>query len=168
MLSSKVLLLNQNFVPITVTTARRAVIMVWTGKAEIIESSDNYFHSVNDRFVVPSIIRLLVFVKISFGMKLKLTKKNIFKRDRGICQYCGTTIGPMTIDHVVPRSHGGGDTWENLVCACARCNNIKDDCTPHEAGMKLLKKPRKPSLSSFLYSHKISIDSAWLMYIKSG
>ena len=167
MLGSEVLLLNQNFVPLTVTSARRAVVMVWAGKAEIIESTEKCFRTVSARFAVPSIIRLLAFVKVSYGMHVQLSKKNVFKRDRGICQYCGTTSGPMTIDHVVPRSHGGSDTWDNLVCACARCNNIKDDMTPHEAGMTLLRKPRKPSLKTFLFSHKISINDSWLVYIRS-
>ena len=168
MLNSNVLLLNQNYIPLTVTSARRAIIMVWAGKAEIVESTGKYVHTVTMRFDVPSIIRLLVFVKISYRWNIQLTKQNILKRDRGKCQYCGSTEGPMSIDHVIPRSHGGGETWGNLVCACSRCNNKKSDRTPQEAGMKLIKKPKKPSIGSFLFSHKVPFTSSWHTYIKIG
>ena len=168
MLKSNVLLLNQNFVPLTVCSARRAVVMIWAGKAEIIESTGKYIHSVSVRFDVPSVIRLLVFVKISYSLKIQLTKQNIIKRDHGICQYCGKSGGTMTVDHVIPRSHGGDESWGNLVCACSDCNNRKDNRTPLEAGMKLIKKPKKPSIGSFLYSYKIPIKSSWRVFLKIG
>jgi len=168
MLNSNVLLLNQNFTPITVCTARRAVIMVWTGKAEMIESTGVYVHSVSMSFDIPSIIRLLVFVKIPYKWNIQLTKQNIIKRDRWKCQYCGETEGPMTVDHVIPRSHGGGETWGNLVCACSSCNNKKGNRTPQEAGMSLIKKPKKPSIGSLLFSHRVSVNSTWRAYLKIG
>ena len=168
MLSSNVLLLNQNFIPLTVCSARRAVVMVWAGKAEIIESTGKYVHSVSMRFDVPSVIRLLVFVKISYSLNIQLTKQNIIKRDHGICQYCGKSEGTMTVDHVIPRSYGGDESWGNLVCACSDCNNKKDDKTPHEAGMELIKKPKKPSIGLFLFSHKIPIKSSWRVFLKIG
>ncbi len=168
MLNSNVLLLNQNFVPLTVCTARRAVVMVWTGKAETIESTEMYVHSVSMSFDIPSIIRLLVFVKIPYRWNIQLTKQNILNRDHGKCQYCGRNEGPMTVDHVIPRSNGGSETWGNLVCACSVCNNKKGDRTPQEAGMNLTKKPKKPSIGSLLFSHKVYINSTWRAYIKIG
>ena len=166
MLNSNVLLLNQNFIPLTVCSARRAIVMVWTGKAEIIESTGKLVHSVSMSFDIPLIIRLLKFINFSHRWNIQLTKQNILKRDHGICQYCGKNDRPMTVDHIVPRSHGGSDTWENLVCACSDCNNEKGNRTLHEAGMELIKKPKKPSFSSLLFSHKIPVESSWGTYLK--
>jgi len=167
MLNSSVLLLNHNFTPLSVTSARRAVIMVWTGKAEIIETSGKFIHSVSRRFDIPSIIRLLMLVRVSYPWNLQLSKQNVIRRDRGICQYCGKSEGPMTVDHVIPRSLGGDDEWQNLVCACSDCNNRKGNRTPHQAGMELLKKPRKPTIETFFYTHKISLQGIWRPYIKA-
>ncbi|MFC1511709.1 HNH endonuclease [Candidatus Latescibacterota bacterium] len=166
MLNSSVLLLNHNFTPLSVTNARRAVIMVWTGKAEIVETSGKFFHSVSRRFDIPSIIRLLMFVKVSYPWNLQLSKQNVIRRDRGVCQYCGNSEGPMTVDHVIPRSLGGDDNWQNLVCACPACNNRKGNRTLHQAEMELLKKPHKPTIETFFYTHKISLKSIWQPYIK--
>ena len=166
MLNSSVLLLNQNFEPLTTCTARRAIVMVWTGKAEIIETTGWFVRSVSMTFHIPAIIRLLIYVKIVHRWDIQLTKQNILKRDRKTCQYCGRTEGPMTVDHVIPRSHGGGETWGNLVCACSVCNNKKGDRTPQEAGMHLIKKPKKPNFRSFRFYHKGTIHRTWHTYIK--
>jgi len=168
MLDRAVLLLNQNYEPLATCSARRAIVMVWSGKAEMIESTGLYVHSVRMTFDIPSIIRLLIFVKFSHHGKIQLTKQNILRRDHGTCQYCGSREGPMTIDHVIPRSHGGGDTWSNLVCACARCNNKKGDRTPQEAGMKLIRTPGKPSIRSFLFHDRNRIHNTWRTYLKIG
>ncbi|MFC1691943.1 HNH endonuclease [Candidatus Latescibacterota bacterium] len=168
MLNSAVLLLNNNFEPITTCTARRAIVMVWTGKAEIIECTGLYVHSVSMRVDIPSIIRLLIYVNIAHRWDVQLTKQNILKRDRKTCQYCGRTEGPMTVDHVIPRSHGGSEAWENLVCACSSCNNRKGDRTPHEAEMKLIKRPKKPNLRSFFFLARAPLRATWRTYIKIG
>ena len=168
MLNSSVLLLNQNFVPLTFCTARRAIVMVWAGKAEIVETTGRYIHSVSRSFHIPSIIRLISFVKVPFRWNIQISKQNILRRDRGVCQYCGKNEGHMTVDHVIPRSHGGGETWDNLVCACSACNNKKSNRTPHEAGMELIKKPKKPNIGSFLFSHKIPVKHDWWPYLRIG
>ena len=168
MLDTAVLLLNSNYLPLTTCSARRAIVMVWTGTAEIVESTGQYVHSVSMRFDIPSIIRLLMLVRISYRWNIQLTKQNILKRDRKICQYCGKKDGPMTVDHVIPRSHNGDETWENLVCACAVCNNIKGDRTPREAAMTLIRQPRKPSFRSFLFHNRGPIHSTWRAYLKIG
>ena len=168
MLNSAVLLLNQNFVPLTTCSARRAIVMVWTGKAEIIEITELCVHSVSMVFDVPSIIRLLIFVSISHRCNIQLTKQNILRRDRKTCQYCGEKDGPMTVDHVIPRSLGGDESWGNLVCACASCNNKKGDRTPQEAGLSLIRKPKKPSIRTFLFHNKGPIHSTWRIYLKIG
>ena len=168
MLDRAVLLLNQNFEPLTTCSARRAIVMVWAGKAEMIESTGLCVHSVSISFDVPSIIRLLLYVSISHRWNIQLTKQNILKRDHKTCQYCGRNEGSMTVDHVIPRSQGGGETWGNLVCACALCNNKKGDRTLQEAGMKLIRKPKKPNLKSFIFHNKGPVHSTWRAYLKIG
>ena len=165
MLESQVLLLNQNFEPIAICSAKRAIVMVWTGKAEIIETTGHFIHSVSMAFHVPSIVRLLRFIQSRHHWNIQLSKQNILKRDRKICQYCGASEGYMTVDHVIPRSLGGGETWENLVCACPSCNNRKGDRTLEQAGMKLIRKPKKPHYRTFLFS-KGTILSKWKPYLR--
>lgn len=165
MLNSNVLLLSHSYIPITVTSARRAVIMVYTGKAEIVETTGRFLHSVSVRFDIPSIIRLLAVVKVTHVWKMQLSKQNVIKRDRGVCQYCGASDGPMTVDHVIPRALGGGDGWDNLVCACAVCNNKKGGRTPSQAGMQLLNTPRRPTIATFIMAHRIPVNSDWRPYI---
>lgn len=165
MLNSSVLLLNHNFTPLTTCSAKRAVLMVWTGKAEVIETSGRYLHSVSMRFDIPAIIRLLVFVKVNFTWDVQLTKQNIIRRDQATCQYCGSSDGPMTIDHVIPRSLGGVHEWHNLVCACSACNNVKGNRTPVQAGMRLRKKPGKPTVRSMLFNSKKPLNSIWQAYL---
>lgn len=165
MLDGSVLLLNNNFEPLTMCSARRAIVLVWTGKAEVLEQSEYWSRSVSVSINVPSVIRLLIFVKITRRMHIQLTKQNIIRRDMRTCQYCGRTESHMTVDHVIPKSQGGQDTWENLVCACSSCNNRKGDSTPEHAGMHLIRAPRKPSLVSFLFTHKGAVNDSWKMYL---
>lgn len=166
MLDSSVLLLNHNFEPLTMCTARRAIVLVWTGKAEVLEKTEHLVRSVSMSMHVPSVIRLLIFVKITHRLNIQLTKQNIIRRDQRTCQYCGRTESFMTVDHVVPKSQGGLDTWENLVCACSTCNNRKGNRTLEDAGMHLLRTPRKPTIISFLFSHKGTVTDTWKMYLK--
>lgn len=165
MLESNVLLLNNNFEPLTMCSAKRAIIMVWTGKAEIIENTMFCIHSVSMTFSIPSVIRLLIFVSITYKLNIQLTKQNIMRRDHKTCQFCGKSDGHMTVDHIIPRSQGGLDTWENLVCACPSCNNRKGDHTPEKVGMRLLRTPRKPNLRTFLFAHKGIISQNWQTYL---
>jgi 5-methylcytosine-specific restriction endonuclease McrA len=165
MTNTSVLLLNQNFTPLAVCSAKRAIIMVWTGKAEIIKVSGDYLNSISRSFVVPSIIRLLSFVSIARKLNIQLSKQNVLRRDNGVCQYCGKSTGRMTIDHVVPKSHGGAETWENLVCACPECNNSKGDRTLEEAGMELIRKPKRPSIGSILFPHRLIVHNSWYPFL---
>lgn len=168
MLESAVLLLNQNFVPLTTTSARRAIIMVLTGKAEIVEETGDLVRSVSRTFAIPSIIRLLMYVRFAHRWNIQISRQNVLRRDRRTCQYCGKKEGAMTVDHVVPRSAGGRDTWENLVCACSPCNNRKGDRTLEMAGMTLNMSPKKPSVRSFLFLSRGPVRNNWRTYLFSG
>ncbi len=105
----------------------------------------DWVKTVRMEIAVPRIIRLLGYDKLP-EQSVKLNRRNLFARDRNRCQYCGRTYttSDLSIDHVNPRSRGGGDTWENLVCACIRCNARKGGRTPEQAGMKLVKTPVRP------------------------
>ncbi|HOP07945.1 MAG TPA: HNH endonuclease [candidate division Zixibacteria bacterium] len=163
-MNRSVLMLNQNYEPLTVCSARRAVVLLFSGKAEMIETADGLqIHTVSTSYPVPSVVRLWQYCKVPYK-KIMLTRKNILTRDGHRCQYCGTTRGPMTVDHVIPKTLGGGDTWENLVCACTRCNNRKSDRTPEQADMKLRRTPTRPTLIAFL-QRKVAVSDVWKPYL---
>jgi 5-methylcytosine-specific restriction endonuclease McrA len=134
------------------------------GKAEIVEKDGEFIHSVNDRFPLPSIVRLTRYIHVP-QKRVMLTRKNIIKRDNHQCQYCGRRTAALTIDHVIPRVRGGKDTWENLVCACVKCNNKKGNRNPEDVGLKLLKKPKKPNHIFFIRYSVGAIDNRWKPYL---
>jgi 5-methylcytosine-specific restriction endonuclease McrA len=140
----RALVLNQNYEPLNVCSVRRAVVLVFRGKAEILEIGEEPLHGVGEaRFDTPSVIRLQHFVRRPMPQP-RLTRREIFARDGNHCQYCGRR-SELTLDHVVPRHRGGPHTWENLVTACRSCNHRKGGRTPDEASMTLTRRPRRPS-----------------------
>ncbi len=167
LLNRQVLVLNQAYEPISVCSAKRALVLVFLGKAEIVEKSSYQIRTVTKYFIVPSVVRVFLYVHVP-PKKIILTKKNILKRDRYICQYCGTGNRRMTVDHVIPRAYGGTDTWDNLVCACTKCNNIKGNRPPDKAGMKLLRKPRQPNHLTFIHHFVGIYDRCWKPYLFIG
>ena len=168
MLTDHVLVVNQNYEPLLTTSVRRAIVMVFLGKAQMVEARHGrMIRSVTRVFEEPSIVRLDVYARVPFK-QVMLNRRNVIKRDNGVCQYCGTTTGVMTVDHVIPRLRKGGDSWENLVCACHRCNNQKGNRTPEEAGLQLLNKPRKPSNLTFIRQHVNKGDEVWKKYLFVG
>ncbi len=164
MLNRKVLVLNQNYEPLTISTVKRAIILMYSQKVEMVEKYDAVIHSVSTSMPCPSVIRLHSYIHKPFR-EVALNRKNIFKRDQHTCQYCGKNNRPMTIDHVIPKSYGGKDTWENLVCACLVCNSKKGNQTPEMAGMKLLKKPAKPSRLFYLQVLAGRPHPTWKRYL---
>ena len=165
LLNQPVLVLNRNYEPLSVCSVRRAVVLVFLGKAEIVENNDGVkVRSISTFIPVPSVVKLDFYVKVP-PKNIILSRKNIIKRDGHRCQYCAETRAPMTVDHVVPKIYGGKDTWENLVCACIKCNNLKGDRAPEKAGFKLLKVPKKPNQITFI-QHFIGIsDDRWRRYL---
>lgn len=146
---SAVLVLNENFEPLNVCHARRAVVLVDRGKAEILEHYDGRVLRTPTRLIpLPSVIRLIYLIKRPRPRR-KLTRKEIFLRDKYTCQYCSRITHDLTIDHVLPRHRGGKHVWDNLVSACKHCNHHKAGRTPDEARMRLLRKPEAPRASSY-------------------
>ena len=166
-LNRQVLVLNNAYEPISVCKAKRAIVLVFLGKAEVVEHSGYNISTVSQSYAVPSVVRIYFYINIP-PKKIVLTKKNVLKRDGYICQYCGSENRDMTVDHVIPRAYGGNDSWENLVCACTRCNNIKGNRTPEMTGLMLRKKPRQPSHLTFI-RHFTGIQNVnWKPYLFYG
>jgi 5-methylcytosine-specific restriction endonuclease McrA len=159
------LVLNQNYEAMSICNVQRAVILLYLGKAELIASKDSkMIFSVSSKLPFPTIVRLLVYIRVPYK-KIVLSRKNILRRDLYKCQYCNRSDVPLTIDHVVPKSKGGDDTWENLVAACIHCNNKKGDRTPEDAKMTLRKRPTKPSHITFMKHFVGKIDDQWKPFL---
>lgn len=142
-----VLVLNSSYLPIQTTSVKKAIKMIYRGVATVEKYSSTVWKSVSSEVVLPTVIRLINFYKLPIRTH-RLSKKNIFLRDDYTCQYCGE-IGSdrsLTIDHVIPKSRNGSSKWDNLVASCKRCNTVKGNRTPEEAGMKILKKPTKAGI----------------------
>jgi 5-methylcytosine-specific restriction endonuclease McrA len=165
MLKKDVLVLNQNYEPLTLCRMRRAIVLMYLGKAELVESYNGVtVRSVRNWLPLPSILRLNRFVKI-MRREIPLSKRNILRRDNYQCQYCGKKIGPMTTDHIIPKGKGGADSWENLVCACAECNSKKGSLAYAHFGLRLLKRPKKPSYFTFVVNSFEKIPDEWRQYL---
>ena len=143
MYNSPVLVLNQSYEPLNICRARRAVVLIIQGKAEMLENGLGFIRSVNDTFPIPSVIKLGYFIRRPRPER-KLTRLGVFHRDHYTCQYCGKQAQQLTIDHVIPRHRGGQHTWENVVSACIPCNHRKAGRTPEQAGMRLIGQPSRP------------------------
>ena len=167
MLNLPVLVLNQNYEPLNVCRVQRAVVLLYQRKAEMLENGAGFIHSASQDFPVPSVIRLPYLIKRPFRAERKLTRLEVFNRDRYTCQYCGKETRQLTIDHVIPRYRGGQHTWENVVSACVACNRRKAGRTPEEAGMKLRRPPTLPRVSRFFYipSQYLQTCNEWQRYL---
>jgi len=150
-----VLVLNYDYTPLNVTSVKRGFVLVDKGKAEIIKSDDNPIMSGYKKYVKPVIIRLLKYIR-HFNRVLRANRNRIYKRDNYTCVYCGSERH-LTLDHVIPKSRGGKNDWNNLVTSCQKCNLKKADRTPEEAKMKMSHKPFAPSL----VNENINLSRLW-------
>jgi 5-methylcytosine-specific restriction endonuclease McrA len=159
-----VLVLNQDYSALTICSVQRAVILLHLQKVHLVESVDGEsIRSPSTELPWPSIVRLKAYARVPYK-RVMLSRKNVLKRDRNTCQYCGSSDN-LTIDHVVPKSRGGRDTWENLVAACVTCNNRKGDRTPDEANMDLAREPFRPSYVMFLRDFAGQVRDHWKPYL---
>ena len=173
-MQQNILVLNSSYVPIDVANIQRTLKLLFKGKAEVISVEDgnyatynfssweevslfrqatwdkyknyDYFDNSGNIFGIPKVIRLTGYNKVP--VKLRLTRRNIIMRDDHTCQYCGKkkNLSELNIDHIVPKAQGGRNSWVNLACSCIKCNSHKRDRTPKQAGMKLLRHPKKPTI----------------------
>lgn len=167
MMNRRVLVLNQDYNPISICTIQRAFLLVYFQKAELISTSNGFMlRTVNTAYPMPSVIKLRNYVHIPYK-SVVLTRQNVFKRDGFECQYCGTK-NDLTLDHVIPKARGGKSTWKNLITACRPCNTRKGDYTPEEIGYDLKKVPYKPSYILFLRDISGYAHDEWIPYLKTG
>jgi 5-methylcytosine-specific restriction endonuclease McrA len=177
-LDASVLVLNKLFMAVHIISVRRAFILLCKELAEVVsledgqfstydfetwrevsefrakhfrQADDDWVRTANSEIQVPRVIRLLSYEKLP-KQTVKFNRRNIFARDNNQCQYCGKKYATteLSLDHVIPRSQGGQSTWENIVCACVKCNVKKGGRTPKQAHMTLIRKPEKPKRSPLL------------------
>ena len=166
MTNSPVLVLNQSYEALNICRARRAVVLLLQGKAEMLENGLGFIHTTNDVFPIPSVIKLAYMVKRPQPER-KLTRLGVFHRDQYTCQYCGKESQQLTIDHVIPRHQSGQHSWENMVSACIPCNRRKAGRTPQQARMKLIHQPSQPrsNIPFYIPRHYLVILSEWQKYL---
>jgi 5-methylcytosine-specific restriction endonuclease McrA len=160
------LVLNASYEPVNIVSARRAITLVMKGAACVEEASAQFIRTARLTIQVPGVVRLLVYRRMP-RQNRAVSRKSIMLRDRHTCQYCRQAFETkeLTLDHVLPRSRGGGSTWENLVACCYPCNNRKADRTPAEAGMTLSRKPARIGIHA---KHRLMAGAAqptWDKYL---
>ena len=167
MINLPVLVLNQNYEPLNICRVRRAIVLLYRGKAEMLENGSGFIQSASHTFPVPSVIRLAYWIKRPW-LQPKLTRVEVFNRDRYTCQYCGHESKELTLDHVIPRRRDGQHSWENVVSACVSCNHRKAGRTPAEAGMKLSSQPLPPRDDSIQIPYRyLRTCHEWQKYFPS-
>ena len=162
--SRAVLILNQNYEPLNVCGVRRALVLVLGRKAQPLELGEGEYHSISETFAIPSVIRLLYLVKRPLFTR-RLSRREVFWRDRFTCQYCGKQTKELTLDHVTPRVLDGPHTWENVVAACVPCNHRKAGRTPSQANMRLLSVPAAPRANPYYHLMHRSLPDEWGVYL---
>jgi 5-methylcytosine-specific restriction endonuclease McrA len=180
------LVLNRNWQPINVATVARALIMLWNDSARssiqsitscmtgaigadlVPDRDEPFIQSVRQRIRIPEVIALTKFDAMP-TQTVTFSRRNVFKRDKMTCQYCGKQPGSeeLTIDHVVPRAQGGLSTWTNCVLACIDCNSKKADRTPAQAHMKLRKEPVRPAWKP-IYADRMNRVKSWSKFISEA
>src|SRR3954447_11591480 len=172
MLDRQVLVLNRLWQAINVCSVRRAFTLLCAGHAQVVysegknfsthdfdswrsfsqnEPEENMVHTISFKIRIPRVIVLMLFDRMP-RKEVKFTRHNIFERDKNTCQYCGLLFDKrdLNLDHVIPRDRGGATTWENIVCSCIQCNTRKANHTPNEAGLHLIRKPKRTKWRPFI------------------
>ncbi len=164
-MQAPVLVLNANFEPINVCNTRRAITLIIDGKANLILNGRGEIKTVRKVYPRPSIIRLEKMIHRP-RPRVKLTKREVLRRDNYTCQYCGQHTTSLTVDHIIPRHLGGEHTWANLVAACPHCNHRKGGRTVEQAQMHLLRHPSAPPASAtYLFARHLHENQEWLPFV---
>jgi 5-methylcytosine-specific restriction endonuclease McrA len=165
-LNEPVLILNVNFEPLHVCNTKRALALVFSGKAETIINGRGVIRSCTAEFEIPSVIKLSQMIKRP-RPRISLSKREILRRDEFTCQYCGRKMRHLTLDHVIPRHRGGRHTWQNLVAACMPCNRRKGGKNPREADMALRRQPFEPkATASYRFGSYVQQNEEWAQFIE--
>lgn len=159
----RALVLNATYEPLGVVSSRRAVVLVLAHKADAVHPSGERIRSERLSVDVPSVIRLRTFVRVPYQRRAAISRRGVFLRDRGVCQYCGRKA--ESIDHILPRSRGGPHEWENVVAACRPCNTSKRDRLLEDTGMRLRSRPEAPRHLSWVLVSYPDVPEAWHQYL---
>ncbi len=185
-LNRPALVLNRNWQPVNVATVARALVLLWNESARVVDPADyqlytwedwstlrphdgeRFIQAVRFRLRVPEVVTLTGYDRLP-TTAVTFSRRNIFKRDRFTCQYCGAQPGSeeLTLDHVVPRAQGGESRWDNCVLACLACNKHKADRTPQQAGMRLRHKLVRPTWNPLYAAHEVRIES-WSKFVSEA
>jgi len=187
-MSENVLVLNRLWQAVNVCSVRRAFSLLFAGHAQVVETAASGYQTfgfrewqdvsqqydghdvvrtISFKIRVPKVIVLLFYDRFP-KKEVKFTRQNVFERDKSTCQYCGRAFDrrELNLDHVIPRDRGGRMVWENIVCSCIECNTRKGNRTPDEAGMRLVKRPRRPKWRpSLVVSFSKHMDESWRTFL---
>jgi 5-methylcytosine-specific restriction endonuclease McrA len=165
-MTETVLVLNANFEPIHVCDMHRAVGLILSDRARLVLDGRGTIKTARNAFPRPSVIRLEYMIHRP-RPQVKLCRREIFRRDSYVCQYCGKHTLDLTIDHVLPRHLGGQQSWINVVAACSSCNHRKGGRTLMEAGMHLLRQPKQPPATAYyIFGRHLKENNDWEPYLK--
>jgi 5-methylcytosine-specific restriction endonuclease McrA len=159
----RTLVLNAGYEPLAVVSFRRALVLVLAGKATVVAAGGSPVVGGSVTLPRPSVILLARYVRLPHGRAVPVSRRGVLRRDGHRCAYCGGHAA--TVDHVLPRSRGGGDAWENLVACCVRCNNAKADRTPEEKGWTLRVRPHVPRGPAWVVRGSEVHDPNWDLYL---
>lgn len=163
-MNANVLVLNQDYQPLSICSVQRSMKLIFLEKAELLhDDPKKELRTIRESFQFPSVIRLRSYIRVPYN-KVVLSRRNIMRRDNFTCMYCGSK-NDLTIDHVLPKSRGGKDVWENLTTACEKCNVKKGSRTPEEAGMPILKQPYRPIPITFFRDYNGNVQEPWKPYL---
>jgi 5-methylcytosine-specific restriction endonuclease McrA len=157
------LVLNATYEPLCVVPQRRAIVLVLTAKAVVVEQAEGALRSPTRRVDIPAVVRLSRFVRVPYRADVPLTRKGVLARDGHRCAYCGAPA--TSLDHVIPRSRGGTHSWDNVVAACGRCNHTKADRSVADLGWRLTSTPRAPSGTAWRVLGTRRVDPRWSAYL---
>lgn len=159
----RTLVLNAGYEPLAVVSFRRAVVLVLAGKATVVAAHAEEVVGATTRFVRPSVVLLHRYVRAPYATHVPVSRRGVLRRDGHRCAYCGGSA--TTVDHVMPRSRGGVDSWANLVGCCVRCNNVKGNRTPEEMGWTMRSRPYTPRGSAWVVKGAEQRDPAWEAFL---
>lgn len=159
----RALVLNATYEPIGVVPGRRAVVLALGEKVDVVVETSDVLASARLALAVPSVVRLRYYVKVPYQRVAPLSRRSLFARDHGRCQYCGSAA--ESIDHVVPRSRGGQHAWDNVVAACRRCNTVKGDRLLAETALRLRTRPRPPDGPVWAQLLNGSVPEDWAPFL---
>jgi len=165
-MDAPVLVLNANFEPINVCNTRRAVGLILSGKADLVMNGRGYLKTIQQSIPIPSVIRLDQMVHRP-RLRVKLTRREVFRRDNYTCQYCGCHSTDLTVDHVEPKHLGGMHVWTNVVAACPSCNHRKGGRPLQESQMILLHVPKEPPANAgYIFARHLDGNQEWEQFIQ--